>query len=707
MRGNNTVHVQLTSNAEQPRIPSGLKVCLVSAPTATDFDSPDLAESDQIRLLAEHAPLGILSLAAVLENSGISAEIVDLNDWYYQYLRSEKTAPDFCGFASERLQKLTFDVIGFSTICSSYPLTLRIAERVKSAYPSCTAILGGPQASVVDCSTMETFSFIDCVIRGEAERTLLPVLAALASREGLGLIPGITYRNGTDICRNPNAPAIENLDSLPMPAFHLCPHLKASRYIPLELGRGCPFACTFCSTNDFFRRNFRLKSPAIMIAQMRAIRDTYQISTFDLIHDMFTVDRKRVIAFCEALLATEEAFYWNCSARTDCIDEELIELMESAGCRGIFFGIETGSQRLQHIINKRLNLEQAMKMIECNNAHHIRTAVSLISGFPDEIRDDLRGTVSFFIDSLRYDYAEPQFHILAPLAETPIEHQYRDRLVFDNIISDMSYQGWRQEPPDLDLIRAHADIFSNFYSVPTPGLDRQHLKELRDFLLNGAVRFRWLLVALQQEVGDFIEIFDQWRVWHQSHNRPAATQTAFQPYYSSTEFRTDFLQFVSEELITALTENKAAIEAILEYESIVHCHAENSNSYKELSSATPVAQPMKSDSIPVTSRLVTLKQMNRDYRSIIEHLRHRKCIGNMTESKVTLAIRPRPSGRVDIVQLSDLSAEIAMMCNGTRTVKSISEEMCDRWQNIDGVPADKACLFGLEMLRMDGVIDYL
>ena len=96
---------------------------------------------------------------------------------------------------------------------------------------------------------------------------------------------------------------------------------------------------------------------------MRLVRDVYGITTFDLIHDMFTVDRKRVIAFCEAVIATGEEFYWNCSARTDCIDEEMIAIMARAGCRAIFFGIETGSARLQKIVKKNIDLNDATARI--------------------------------------------------------------------------------------------------------------------------------------------------------------------------------------------------------------------------------------------------------------------------------------------------------------------------------------------------------
>ena len=325
----------------------------------------------------------------------------------FHYLRAsaQNAGHDFCREVANRLDDIEFDILGLGTICSSYPLTIRIAHEVKSRKPKSIIIVGGPQASVTDVPTLEAFGAIDYVVRGEAEETFPRLLDGLNGEGPIDKIAGITYRNMGAVVRRPNAPVIENLDALPFPAFHLFPNVEQCKYLPLELGRGCPFACRFCSTNDFFRRKFRLKSPATMLSQMRAVQAQYGIQTFELIHDMFTVDRKRVSAFCEELLGSGEHFYWSCSARTDCIDEDLIDLMHRAGCRGIFFGIESGSPRMQKIINKRLDLDEARRMIDASNRFGIRTAVSLISGFPEEQPEDLHDTIEFYADSLRFEYA--------------------------------------------------------------------------------------------------------------------------------------------------------------------------------------------------------------------------------------------------------------------------------------------------------------
>jgi len=534
-----------------------MKVCLVGAPTANEFDNHAMSEADALRNIAEHAPLGVLSLAAVLEEQGLRPEVVDLNRLYYDFRRNhESNESDFSSFAASYFRERQFDFVGFGSVCSSYPVTLRIACEVKRQQPATVVAFGGPQASAVDVATLEAYTPIDLVVRGEAEQTLPQLLDALAQDRPLDDVPGITFRRDGKIVRNPDGGGITDLDSLPFPAFHLLPDMGMCRFMPLELGRGCPFACTFCSTNDFFRRRFRLKSPARMLEEMRRVKATYGIDTFELVHDMFTVDRKRVAAFCEALLASPDKFYWGCSARTDCIDEELIELMASAGCRGIFFGIETGSARMQKIIDKGLDLKHSAARVRSCSKSKIKTAVSLIVGFPEETQEDLRSTIGFFTDSLRCDHADPQLVILAPLAGTPIHKQHKENLFLEDADSDMSYRGWDQGPEEKKMIAEHSDIFPNFYSVPTPFLDHEYLKELRDFLLNGIKTARRLLLQLRLAGADMLYVFEEWRAWRES-NKPGLTRDGLAAYYASDSFPYDLLEFVKMQY---LAESKVGAE---------------------------------------------------------------------------------------------------------------------------------------------------
>ena len=130
-----------------------MKVCLISAPTANQLDERAVGEAEADRIMGELAPIGILSLAAVLESRGLQPEVVDLNRVYYEWLQNSKGngKSDFCRFAGDYLARSHYDFLGFSTVCSSYPLTIRIAREVKQHRPESVVVLGGPQIGRASC----------------------------------------------------------------------------------------------------------------------------------------------------------------------------------------------------------------------------------------------------------------------------------------------------------------------------------------------------------------------------------------------------------------------------------------------------------------------------------------------------------------------------------------------------------------------------
>src|SRR5438552_7533439 len=174
-------------------------------------------ESDLVRQITLEPQLGILSLAAVLETRGDSPEIVDLNRTYFHLADSAGLSrpDDFTEVAASVVAAKDAEVCGFTSICSSYALTIRIAKAVKAIRPECTILFGGPQASVVDMQTLAAFPFVDFILRGEAEESLPLLLDELAGRRRMERVPGLTYRAEGQPRRNPNAPVIHDLDALP------------------------------------------------------------------------------------------------------------------------------------------------------------------------------------------------------------------------------------------------------------------------------------------------------------------------------------------------------------------------------------------------------------------------------------------------------------------------------------------------------------
>ena len=670
-----------------------MNVHLLTAPTATEFTNRTDLLSEAVLQTVYHPNLGVLSLAAVLEGRGYIPKVTSLNQFFHSYVeRGGSSFPEFEQLAIRHIAASESDVFGFSTICSSYPLTLRLAKGVKALRPDSTIVLGGPQASVVDRETLTAFPFVDFILRGEAERSLPNFLEELSDHRDFSSVPGLTYRAPFGPVRNGNPPVIEDLESLPLPAYHLTGELDRLDWASLDAGRGCPFACTFCSTNDFFRRRFRLKSPARLLEEMHALEAKYGIRKFDLVHDMFTVDRKRVTAFCEALLADGGGYQWICSARTDCIDEALVDLMVAAGCIGLFFGIESGSARIQRIMDKNLDPKRALEMVAYADRKGIKTTVSLIMGFPEETWEDIGESVAFYMHSLRCAKSSPQLNLLAPLAETPLYTRHQDELTLTELCSDMSHQGRGQDEADLEMIRRYPRIFPNFYVIRTPFLDRDCLTELREFFIMAGEHLGWLMVALHRAQPNLVNLFFRWRE-HRISIHAGLQGTAVREYYLGEDSRKDFIGFMS--LIAGEYADRG-VAAMLEY-------YENSLSAEKLQPprcwrayhSIPVSQ-WRSDDIPARRGGAIVIEAKWDLPKVIASLRG----GEEPEFEGVARYyfrQPVSDALARVAGISPLAAAALLLCDGDSNLEQFMYTLSDRFPTLDA-PGDRR-LASLELLK--------
>lgn len=664
-----------------------MRVCLVSAPTVAEFGDPrPLAEEPVPRF-----PLGVLSLASSLEATGLRPEVVDLDDLYGARIASGAGRDGFARDAASRLARAGADVYGFSTICSSYPLTLRIAAALKDERPGCRIVLGGPQASVTAEETLEAFRAVDAVVRGEGEATLPALLDALSRSDDPATVPGITYRSANGVSSTIDAPPLATLDSLPLPAFRLHPRAKRPFAMPLEAGRGCPFGCSFCSTSRFFGRRFRMKSPARIVEEMLALRELHGVRRFELVHDNFTVDRRRVVEFCDAISSARAGLRWSCSSRTDTLDEDLVELMWKAGCRGIFFGIESGSSAMQTAMGKRLDLAGARDLLRRVSRRGLNGTLSFIVGFPDETRQDLRETVAFFVESLRRDHLEPQISLLSPLQGTPIQEKHREELIRDEIVSDIALQGDALDRADEELIGRHPGIFSSFYSVPTRWLDRRELHELRAFLLNGRFELRWLLVAAAQMEGDGLSAFEGFRAWRfggDSHG-PAGAVAA---YYGGRAFRRDFVRFVRVHLSARHPGSGHALRALARY-------------YGDLLQnprGPPGARGVARNRPSISARL-RVTRVPCDGAALIRTLRSAGDLARVPR-RASVIVTRLERDRHEMIQVREEAGHLLRLCDGTRDRRVVVREFARMYPSVRGVPGEHAAAFGLEALRQGGLV---
>lgn len=433
-------------------------------------DNLVMPEEENLELLDVHPHLGLLSLAAVAGRDGHQVEIYDPKRLIrarvlpYDETLYERVAAD--------LLRARPDALGFTTLGCSFLFAINVARIVKRAEPELPILLGGPHATMLSREILERFAQFDVIVRHEAEQTLPGVLHHL-ERRSFEDIPGISWRDARGLHATEGAPRVDDLDSLPLLSYDLYPVEElALELLRVEAGRGCPFLCTFCSTASFFQRRFRLKSAGRIVDELDRLHARYGAREFKLDHDLFTVDRRKVLEFCEAVHG--RGYRWRVSARVDCVDRELVERMAAAGCVGLYFGIETGSARMQRIARKRLDLELVEPMLDVTGSLSIEATVSFITGYPEETQEDLDATLDMIGRCFRRPPSAclPQLHILTPEPGTPMFTEHRDALSYDGYTT--TFNARLLVPEDDECVRAHPDVFASYFYYPAVLPRRSH-----------------------------------------------------------------------------------------------------------------------------------------------------------------------------------------------------------------------------------------
>jgi radical SAM superfamily enzyme YgiQ (UPF0313 family) len=407
--------------------------------------------------------LGLISLGAVAEKAGHSVALYDPK----LELQRGKLFLDQSLYRSiaEAILAGNPDVVGLTALGCNFICTAKIASYLKALNPELPVLLGGPHATILDRVILQRFPQFDVIVRNEAESTLLPVLEGLKRRQ-FHFIPGVSFRDGGGVVSNPGEPLIQDLDTLPWPAYHLYPlHEIDLHSIRVEAGRGCPFGCTFCSTASFFGRKFRLKSAERICAELDYLHRTFGLSDFSLTHDLFTVNRAKVVEFCEQV--SGRGYSWACSARMDCVDEELLELMRASGCRSIYYGIETGSARMQKVVDKRQDLSMVQPTLDVCDRIDMFSTVSLITGYPQEQIEDQRDTLDLVGDCFYRDPSKirVQLHLLTPEPGTRLMQEYGSALEYDGHITDFNFP--TLEADDAEIMAGNPEVFMNHHYFPT------------------------------------------------------------------------------------------------------------------------------------------------------------------------------------------------------------------------------------------------
>jgi anaerobic magnesium-protoporphyrin IX monomethyl ester cyclase len=398
-------------------------------------------------------PIGLLSIAAYLETRGVRVEIMDC---YGAPASIEEHARDI---VSRRP-----DVVGFSCTTSSFLEGYAIAERVKESAPEVHIVFGGAHACSVGVSLLDAFPAIDFLVIGEGEVTFAELMAS--GCRNVATVPGVGYRlegKGTLSGTRENIP---DLDSLPFPAYHLITDFPRRYNLPLFSypkapntsiisSRGCPYQCSYCD-RSVFNRGFRFNSPEYIVEHLRYLNRNFGIRHVFFYDDLFTFDRKRVERFCVLMEEKRVPVTYNCIARLEHVDAELLVLLQRSGCWQVNFGIESGDPEILARHRKMYDLDQVKSKLEMVKEAGMRVKGLFMLGLPGDTEGSILRTIEYAL-SLPLD--EINVTKFTPFPGAPVFRTIRDHGEFN--------EDW----PSMNCI--------NFVFIPR-GMTLEKLEELYD-----------------------------------------------------------------------------------------------------------------------------------------------------------------------------------------------------------------------------------
>ncbi len=376
------------------------------------------------------------------------------------------------------------EMVGLTAMTPQIVQANKVAKLVKEALPEVITVIGGKHVSVMPERTLETFSGFDLAVVGEGEYTLAELLDNLGDAGTYPDIKGLVWRRGDVVVVNSDRPLIHDLDEIlyadrslfDIESYGQGMSFKGMWRTPemteIITARGCPNRCIFCSSQIITKRKVRYRSIAHIQAELDECYDKYGFRHFRIVDDTFTLKRERVYALCDWFEAKKVT--WNCNARVNTVDLEMLTRMKQSGCVGVMYGVESGSPEILKKMKKGINLEQIRNAFQWSHEAGISIieADFVLGGHPDETLEDIEMSRALIKE------IKPHYLGLGSLVPYP-GCEARDIMIKKGLIEDRSLedwnaydytvtdQGWRYTHFTLAEIQAHCKhILNEFYLTP-------------------------------------------------------------------------------------------------------------------------------------------------------------------------------------------------------------------------------------------------
>lgn len=408
-------------------------------------------------------PLGLLSIAAYLEQRGLSTRVFDFNAF-----------PDSLDEFRQALAGDRPPVVGISCVTSTFNGGIAIAEAARAACPGVRVVFGGPHVSALREKVLERFPQIDACVVGEGEETFYRYISDPSTTN----LPGMVLRgpDGSVHFTGFSDSRLE-LDKLPYPAYGKLRGFPEKYQLPIFTypkppsmsiisSRGCPYSCSYCD-RSVFGASFRCNGADYVYEHMKHLRDAYGIRHLMFYDDQFTFSRKRTVALCRKLIDAPLKMTFNCSVRAEHVDAELLALMKKAGCWMISLGVETGDPELLAQHRKNADMEMLAECIRSIKRCGMHVKALLMMGLPGESPESIRRSREY-VFSLPMD----AFNVakFTPFPGSPLYEKVRDRGEFEedwDKMDCMSFQFIPQGFTREELETAHKAFYRDHFKRPS------------------------------------------------------------------------------------------------------------------------------------------------------------------------------------------------------------------------------------------------
>ncbi|MBL0742269.1 B12-binding domain-containing radical SAM protein [Chryseolinea lacunae] len=349
------------------------------------------------RILRPYPPLGILCIAAYLDEHGIANSVYDTTfsskPHFNQYLLQHQ--PPVLALYVNLMTKINI---------------LETIRFVKQNKPATRVVLGGPEVK----HSAENFlrAGADVIVIGEGEETTAELVAAFKAHgyaDGAyrHTIRGIAFLDEDRFVETPERDKIKDINTLPVPARHkidLDLYLNAWKQrhgtsaLSVSTMRGCPYTCKWCS-RAVYGLSYRRRSPEKVADELDTIRQRYQPDSVWFVDDVFTISHKWLTGFRDALKERNFVMPYECITRADRMNEEVIGLLKDTGCFRVWIGAESGSQHVIDLMDRRVQVTQVRDMIKLTKTYGIETGTFIMLGYPGETEADIEQTITHLKES--------------------------------------------------------------------------------------------------------------------------------------------------------------------------------------------------------------------------------------------------------------------------------------------------------------------